>query len=231
MFRRLEAGILPQDSPPVVELPHRISFDAEIDADGRIPEKCGIGFAILPRKFQALSRDVQRQLSDYASNFIKTLRWIQSAFGGQSPFAFVQFQWSWDKACWQNMPDSLHVRVTSHKGIDTSSQAIEQIRAMWASEETEPLAHELVREARDIPDLHSALTVTNTSFPLKKEDKDYLTKWITQRNQVAHGLKKDVNIYDLLVFIEFVQAVLYKLDVCRGHEWAESFAVFKSEVR
>lgn len=280
MFKSLEAGILPQDSPPVVKLPHRISLDAEIDADGRIPEKWGIELAILPRKFQALSHEIKRQLSDYVHNFIKTLRWIQGASGGQSPFAFVQFQWSWDKASWHNMPHSIRVRITTPRGIDTSTQAIERIRAMWASEESEPLAHELVREARDIantnprsalligvsaletglkgyiqsivpnshiiidkmpsppvitmlqeviPSLHSALKVENSSFPLNNEDKEYVIKWVSQRNLVAHGLKQDINIDDLLVFIEFAQAMLYKLDVCGGREWAEPFAVFKTE--
>lgn len=177
------------------------------------------------------------------------------------------------------MPHSIRVRVTSPKAINPSREAIQIVEEIYDRKETEPLAHELLREARDvatanprsallicvsaletglktyiqaivphsgiilekmqsppavtlmqevIPSLHAELKKPVCGFPLDDANKKFLQKWITQRNQVAHGLKQSVDIDGLFTFIDFVQGVLYELDALRGHKWAETFAVLET---
>jgi hypothetical protein len=73
--------------------------------------------------------------------------------------------------------------------------------------------------------LHRSLDTKATGFSLNNEEKDFLKKWVAQRNEVAHGRKKAVDHRGLQVFLLFVQRLLYKLDVCRGHSWANRFTL------
>ena len=80
-----------------------------------------------------------------------------------------------------------------------------------------------------IPALHKALGKHYPDIPLPKTEAEFFKKWITQRNQVAHGTKSNINIDELSAFLEFVRAVLYRLDVCAGHRWATSFTSYNRE--
>ncbi|WNJ88395.1 hypothetical protein [Bosea sp. 685] len=71
-----------------------------------------------------------------------------------------------------------------------------------------------------IPELHSRAGIKTEHVPLAKPAREYLTKWVTQRNQVAHGVKQTVDGEDLNELIRFVSDILYVLDACRGKEWA-----------
>ncbi|KQU51992.1 hypothetical protein ASG72_10935 [Bosea sp. Leaf344] len=71
-----------------------------------------------------------------------------------------------------------------------------------------------------IPELHSKAGIKTEHLPLAEPARKYLTKWVTQRNQVAHGVKQTVDGEDLRELIRFVSDILYILDACRGQEWA-----------
>jgi hypothetical protein len=71
-----------------------------------------------------------------------------------------------------------------------------------------------------VPAIHKKRGITSEHLPLPKDAKEFLQKWITQRNQVAHGIKKGVAIEELDDFIEFVTDLLYVLDYLSGHAWA-----------
>jgi hypothetical protein len=96
-FESIARRVLPQDDPPVVELPHRLSFDAEIDREGNVPGNYAIPASIMPRRFQSLSSDVKNSLRDIAHEFVTSLRWTQRVAGRHSAFAFINYQWSLDK--------------------------------------------------------------------------------------------------------------------------------------
>jgi hypothetical protein len=274
MFDLLAKRILPQDVPPLIELPHQLSFKAVIDTDGRIPDNWAVPLEIMPRRFQEFGSRIHHELADLARRFIKTIRWMQRTSGKQSPFAHVSFQWSTDKVSWQAMPYAFHARILFGQGIDTSQSAVNELKQLWLSGQDEPLAHELIREAMDvfhtnprsalligvtaietglkryiqlrvpkseiilekmpspptltmlqevIPALHKSIGEYHPDIPLQKKEADFFKKWITQRNQVAHGTKTRVDTDELSKFLEFVRAVLYRLDVCAGHAWAASF--------
>jgi hypothetical protein len=275
MFDLLAKRFLPQEDPPSITLPHPISFDEVIDADGRIPGSWNIPLKFFPKKFQTMQREVSRELTELTKNFVKTVRWIQKTSGKQSPFAHVSFEWSNDKSAWRPMPSDIGLRVLYSKGIDQRSEAIERLRAVWANNKIEPLAHELLRESLDIadanprsalligvsafetglkhyiqnkvpnseviikklpspsvltiireiiPELHKRLKEQHQGFPLSDQEIGLIKKWIAKRNEVAHGRESKVDVDDLLLFLNFIWRMLYRLDVCRGHEWAKRFA-------
>jgi hypothetical protein len=280
MFELIGKRILPQDAPPVVTLPHKLSFDAVIDSEGRIPEKWAIPVEIMPRKFQTLERDISRELSDLARRFIKTIRWMQRASGRQSPLALVSFQWAADKTDWHPMPFGIRARTSFQQGMDLGGDALAELHAVWSKGQHEPLAHELLREALDIahsnprsalligvsavetglkqyiqqkvpnsdvileklpsppaftmvqeviPALHKLLEQKHDNSPLPKNEADFFRKWVTQRNQIAHGIKSSVDVDDLLEFLEFSRRLLYRLDAYSGHQWAALFAAEENQ--
>jgi hypothetical protein len=57
-------------------------------------------------------------------------------------------------------------------------------------------------------------------FPMKKEAKNYLVKWVAQRNQVTHGLKHSVDADSAEEFIRFAKDIMYLLDDLSGQDWA-----------
>ncbi|MBN4098573.1 hypothetical protein [Methylobacterium sp. OT2] len=81
-----------------------------------------------------------------------------------------------------------------------------------------PPAVTLIQEI--IPALHKARLIETDLFPLDGDAEKYLKKWISQRNQVAHGVKKTVKSEELTDFIVFVTNILYAFDHLTGHAWA-----------
>ena len=279
MFDHLAKRILPQDTPPVITLPYKLSFDeVVVDTDGNIAKNWALPLEIMPRRFQSISREVEKHLSELIRRFVKTLRWSQAASGGQSPFAHVGSFWSEDKTNWQIMPWKLSVRIGEARGINIGQQAIGRVTELWASNHAEPLGHQMIREALDIagsnarsalligvsaleaglkdyiqskipnsdilleempspsvenmaqkviPALHKAQSAESPHFPLNKDDSDRLKKWVSQRNRVAHGIQKTVKVEELIAFLKFTRSLLYKLDFCRGHRWAESLSTLE----
>lgn len=71
-----------------------------------------------------------------------------------------------------------------------------------------------------IPKLHERHGVECPHLPLSSPAKEYLRKWVTQRNQVAHGTKESVDAEKLDDFVIFVTDLLYVLDAAQGHKWA-----------
>jgi hypothetical protein len=76
-----------------------------------------------------------------------------------------------------------------------------------------------------IPLIHARLAIKSTELPLTKERKEFLQKWVSQRNLVAHGLKSDIDGDKLIAFLGFVRQFLYTLDTQRGNRWAEPFSL------
>lgn len=84
-----------------------------------------------------------------------------------------------------------------------------------------PSAFTMVQEV--IPASHRGLKLESAEFPLTSKLADYLRTWVLKRNKVTHGSLQSVNIPELLEFLNFVRTLLYKLDVCRSHDWAKAF--------
>jgi hypothetical protein len=264
--------VLRKELFPHVEFPYREAGEQIVDAEGRVREKWALPLRIMPQNFQDFYHLTVKRLLESTSGFVKTLRWVQGASGPQSPLAGVAYYWSVDKTTWFDMPSGLTAAMKQNRGIDLSGKAIAQARDVWLSQ-TEPLGHELIREALDIvrpnprsalligisaletglkeyiqfrvkyadlilekmpsppavtmvqeviPNLHTAMEISSKRFPLAKKEVDLLKKWIGLRNQVAHGIEKQLDIPKLIKFLEFVRELLYELDAHRGFDWADS---------
>ncbi|WP_417726214.1 hypothetical protein [Roseovarius sp.] len=71
-----------------------------------------------------------------------------------------------------------------------------------------------------LPSTIKAKGLSSGHFPLKKHAKNFLQKWVTQRNQVTHGTKNSVDADKVEEFIQFAKDILYLLDHVEGHDWA-----------
>jgi hypothetical protein len=59
---------------------------------------------------------------------------------------------------------------------------------------------------------------------LTSDELDLLKKRISQRNKIAHGAALSLDTRAMREFVKFVINVLYRLDFCRGLEWAAQFS-------
>lgn len=71
-----------------------------------------------------------------------------------------------------------------------------------------------------LPSTINAKGLSSDHFPLKRHTKEYLHKWVTQRNQVTHGTKHSVEAGKVEEFIQFAKDILYLLDDVEGYDWA-----------
>ncbi len=269
-------GILPTDQRPDIALPI-IQSDVElVSATGRIREGTGIGPELLPTGVADYLLRIETDLNEKLVDFVGTLRWRQKAAGGHRPFSFIEFCWSIDGKVWQRVPTTFNVSIFQPRTIQVSQNDLNEITKLLLEGVTEPFAHELVRESRElvqnaprsalliaaaaletgaksyiaalvpnseplisklqspsvltllnqvIPEVHRNLGHDCPLLPLGKEAREYLKKWVAQRNDVAHGRKEKIVGDELKDFIGFVEELLYLLDSLRGVEWAETFIV------
>lgn len=71
-----------------------------------------------------------------------------------------------------------------------------------------------------LPSTISAKGLSSDHFPFNDTARDYLKKWVFQRNQVTHGTKHSINAEKVEEFIQFAKDILYLLDHVEGHNWA-----------
>ncbi|WP_299419126.1 hypothetical protein [uncultured Shimia sp.] len=71
-----------------------------------------------------------------------------------------------------------------------------------------------------IPQILKESGTPSEFFPINNEATKYLKKWISQRNELAHGRREQVDATKVSEFVEFVISALYILDCTRGHSWA-----------
>lgn len=105
-------------------------------------------------------------------------------------------------------------------GIKSHITKLEPNSASLLEKIQSPPALTLLQEV--LPALYKANGRDVSIFPLARADSDYLRKWISQRNQIAHGAKQSVDNDKLSEFIIFVNDLLYLLDVIEGKKWAEN---------
>ncbi len=146
----LAQGILPGSVLKSLPVPHIEDGVVIIDGGGKVKPNRGLELELFPEWFRAFHSETRSALSELAVRFVKTVRWVQSAAGSQSPFATVGFYWSLDKNEWRSMPSELRVMIDVPCLIRADSEAFEEISNVWRGDHREPLAHELIREALDI---------------------------------------------------------------------------------
>lgn len=73
-----------------------------------------------------------------------------------------------------------------------------------------------------LPQIFKTKAVPQNFFPVTKEEKSTVQKWVSMRNRTAHGASQKIKISELEEFVKFVSVILYRLDYCMGHTWVAS---------
>lgn len=259
------------DDPVQEGLPYDSGFGLVIDSSGNFTPKWIVPFDLLPKDAKPWFKQTYSEMSGQIAGFIKQARWLQNASGGHRPFSMVGIKWSVDGELWSNFPFELDVRFAGSRSVVVSGQSHESLINFISSGFTEPVAHDLMREANDLASRtpRSALLIAFSALetgiktqlvhlmpvaktliknvpsppivtlldevipealkrngiivkhlPLTKPAKDYLKKWVSQRNHVTHGVKQSVDPEGVKNFIQFATDILYIFDYCNGHDWA-----------
>ena len=138
------------DKPIQNGLPYMRDLETIIDITGRIRTNSYVPFELLPSASKPWISDASRDMGRTLKDHVKTLRWLQNVSGGHEPFAVVGSMFSEDGSEWRSLPSGFSARKSVLKGLDVSARRLEEAAPLLSEKENEPLAHELVREAREL---------------------------------------------------------------------------------
>lgn len=118
-------------------------------------------YDILPEYFRSYCLGVVSELTSYSSRTYKTIRWIQGIGGSNHPFSKIEYKWSFDEVEWFDFPSWLSGELNVKGGLYSSPKLIASVTKIVQSGGSEPLSHELLREAYSIKFLNprSALLI------------------------------------------------------------------------
>lgn len=193
----LAAGMYVLTPSAPVTLPVRVRGEERIDATGRILERMKIPFELYPPGVQSLWREAYATLRGTQERFLRLLRWLQDV---DSPHGLYTSPpglfWRSGKAEGEDhlitaAPEPERglpgVDVRGIRGIVWDDALGSSLRGLWDEGAVEPLAHELLREARLLADTgstRSALLMAATA--VETGVKDHVgrlrpeTRWILQ---------------------------------------------------
>ena len=142
MFQSLSEGKLPDGS----DLSHR---GRGVDEKGRIEPNRTMPYDALPGRMQSFISTVTKDLSSCLNDTFNLLRWRDNIEGRHNPFASKGAYWSFDATDWFGLPTRLSANITTQKGIVGFPELCQEVVSLYENGVKEPLAHELLREARE----------------------------------------------------------------------------------
>jgi hypothetical protein len=122
------------------------SYDGPDGVRIRIP-----GLSDFPEHFRTFIEGARRELADYAQRTVAVLRWRANVSGPHSPIRSLPFGWCWsvDGNFWHVAPSTTSVIALFRSSGDLAPEVVEHVRELVASGVTEPLGHNMFREASD----------------------------------------------------------------------------------
>jgi hypothetical protein len=101
-----------------------------------------------PQHFCSFIRAVHRELHDYASRTIATLRWrCNVEFGAHNPLSSHFLQWSIDGSFWHTAPVDTQSHLEVRHALTASERMLSEVTQIVNNGGSEPLHHNLFREA------------------------------------------------------------------------------------
>lgn len=183
IFERLAGGYY-QDETKTAPLVESLKSLLKRDGDGSwgytLPHD------ILPGYFHSFCDGVIKDLKSYCSRTYKTIRWLDGIEGPNHPFKNTKIQWSLDSSEWFNFPGKLYCEFGLKGGLYSSPKFIKKVTNIVQSGGSEPLYHELLREARSIKSLHSrsslliAVSATEAGVKQTITTLQPQTKWLIE---------------------------------------------------
>jgi hypothetical protein len=140
-FARLLENRLPEGHEPIT------SESKNVDADGNIEEGYVVALSLMPEPFRAFDRQLAVAFGDALASATGLLRWRSRTFGASRPLSSRPREWSFDGEAWHMMPTDTGAQLIDSAHVEVSARAADELQAMLDRGESEPLAHDLLREA------------------------------------------------------------------------------------
>jgi hypothetical protein len=149
----LQAGKAPEGTdrthPMIV---HRDEWDGSplIDVQGNVRGRHVLPVGSLRAPLRDEIRAMQVALHETAVSVARALRWRLAAGGPHPPLGGSKGpEWSTDGAAWKRLPSDISARIRAISHPRVGSQARIDVERLATTGPTEPIAHELLREAED----------------------------------------------------------------------------------
>lgn len=100
-----------------------------------------------PEHFQTFIKQIHYELSEAAKNIVSVLRWRCNQTGPHNPISTRGMEWSHDGNFWHPTPSDFYIRVDTSSVLHISDTTMKQVLSLATSIGSEPIYHELFREA------------------------------------------------------------------------------------
>lgn len=146
-FECLANGTVPEFERHREHLPYEVGSEIWIDTKGNVTPGRALPFDWLPATMQDAIHSADTDMQTGLNRFVRTLRWRQNAAGPPRPYATRKSEWSLNGISWHNTPGRLYARVIPSDPIWATDSQKNEVEALLKSRVSEPVAHELLREA------------------------------------------------------------------------------------
>lgn len=142
----------------------------------------------LPERYRDFTSQVGRELSGAARHAFGLLRWRYASEGGPRPFLGRGTQFTLDGETWHQLPARGSVYASVSQGLVLTDAASAEVGRLLAADVSEPVAQELLREARSIMSPHSRASLVIAIAALEVGLKDFIasqvpeTTWILEES-------------------------------------------------
>jgi len=121
-----------------------------VDEVGRLRSDRAIRMEYMPQPFRDFTHQLYEEMWDYTRRSAQVLRWRLAGTGPHNPFSIRGFSWSLDGNAWRPMPIEWRA-IATVLGIRSPVTPAEwnEVCSIVQDGKSEPLGHELYREAWD----------------------------------------------------------------------------------
>jgi len=162
----IESVFTPFKGMPIY-LPYIKDGVVKLDAEGKLTEGYKLPIEGYPKDVQDLIDEISVKMESRLNRFLKILRWSQDADSDAEPFEYPELYWKTRQEVYHYCGFHRNEgRASTIKGIVWDAEDSALAKTLWDEEHNEPLAHQLLREAKDSinKSMRSALLMTATSL-------------------------------------------------------------------
>jgi len=189
----LDERIVAPDKSPV-SLPYSINKKEVVSCDGKIAKGYSPTADFLPIDLQELCVSIGNELATHAIRFVQILRWLEKANG---PVKVLDRNYHRFGLYWRTKQEHYHgvpwpeqvpftIMVGGFGGLTWSSEDQQAFSKLWHSEnDSEPLGHQLLREAKEIVENNHRSALLICYSALEVGIKQHITKCAPEAGWLA----------------------------------------------
>lgn len=150
---------------------------------------------ILPSNFINYCDNMSNDLRAISLRTYKAIRWVDNISGNNTPFTNSKLQWSFDNYEWHDFVGKFTATISIRSGLYSSDEFIDEITNIIHSGNSEPLGHELLREAYSLKSsfprsaLLIAVSAAETAIKQCITSLQPETKWLVENAPSPNILK------------------------------------------